>query len=75
MGCYAVVRDMEVLERCSASIFMELLGPEHKGNALLQKSVIIYQSTRSNILEDLHLHQHCCETLESHITAILAKQR
>jgi len=65
---------MEVLEKCSASIFKELLGPEHKGNELLQKSAIIYQST-SNILEDLHLHQHCCETLESRITAILAKQR
>jgi hypothetical protein len=27
---------MEVLEKCSASIFTELLGPEDRGIALLQ---------------------------------------
>jgi hypothetical protein len=27
---------MEVLEKCGASIFTELLGPEDKSNALLQ---------------------------------------
>jgi len=49
------------------ALLLGLFGPEDRRSMLLQSADHYYHLTKPNIPEDNDLHQHCCETLRSHV--------